>query len=69
MKVLKKETGQEITLMAIHSNRTVRLTTNYDVLDQQFKQYSKIEMSPTHWLAYEIDLRNNTVVSVCLPKL
>nr|XP_022900792.1 uncharacterized protein LOC111413892 [Onthophagus taurus] len=53
-------TGREISLTAIHSNRTVKFRTNYDMLDQQFKQHSHLELDPKVWLAYDIDLLNKT---------
>lgn len=56
------ETGQQIALTAIHSNRTVKFTTDYDVLDQCFKQASRLELSPTAWLEYKVDLLNQTTV-------
>lgn len=55
-------TGQQIDLVAIHSNRTVKFMTDYDVTDQHFKQHSKVELAPTAWLEYRLDLLNKTKV-------
>lgn len=55
-------TGQQIALVAIHSNRTVKFMTDYDVSDQRFKQHSKVELGPTAWLEYRLDLLNKTTV-------
>lgn len=55
-------TGQQIVLVAIHSNRTVKFMTDYDALEQQFKQHSKLELAPSAWLEYRLDLLNKTTV-------
>lgn len=55
-----RSSGQEITVIAIHSNRTVKLITNYDILEQKFKQNSRMELGPTAWIAYELDILNKT---------
>lgn len=57
-------TGKEIALTAIHSNHSVKLCTDYDVLDHQFKQHSKLELGPTVWIAYDLDIQNKTRVTV-----
>lgn len=54
--------GQELMLSATHSNRTVRLWTDYDVLDQEYKQHSRIELSPTVYIEYNVNLINKTIV-------
>lgn len=56
-------TGQQIALVAIHSNRTVKFMTDYDVSEQQFKQHSKVELGPTAWFEYRLDLLNKTTVT------
>lgn len=55
-------TGQQIALVAIHSNRTVKFMTDYDVSEQHFKQHSKAELGPTAWFEYRLDLLNKTTV-------
>ncbi|XP_069692884.1 uncharacterized protein Apoltp isoform X2 [Periplaneta americana] len=53
-------TGQEITLTAIHMNRTVRLKTDYDFLDHEFKQRSVLHLDPKSWASYDITIVNKT---------
>lgn len=55
-------TGKQVALMAIHSNRTVKLYADYDVFDYQFKQHSELQLGPTVWIAYDLDWLNKTVV-------
>lgn len=55
-------TGQQIALVAIHRNRTVKFMTAYDVSEQNFKQHSKVELGPTAWFEYRLDLLNKTTV-------
>ncbi|KAK5639713.1 hypothetical protein RI129_012205 [Pyrocoelia pectoralis] len=52
--------GKEISITAIHSNRTVKLWSDYKVLDQQFKQHSKVEFAPTVWVSYDLNIINKT---------
>ncbi|PNF28889.1 hypothetical protein B7P43_G03854 [Cryptotermes secundus] len=53
-------TGQEITLTAIHTNRTVRLKTDYDFLDHEFKQKTVIHLDPQSWASYDLTIVNKT---------
>ncbi|KAF5274562.1 hypothetical protein FQA39_LY07174 [Lamprigera yunnana] len=53
-------TGQEIFVTAIHSNRTIKFSSNYDVEGQQFKQHSRIELAPTVWVSYDLNVINKT---------
>lgn len=62
MNVRTTSTGRQFALTAIHSNRSVKLWTDYDVLDQQFKQHSRLELSPSNWIEYDLDLLNQTMV-------
>lgn len=62
MDVRTFETGQDITLAASHRNRTVKLWTTYDIRDRKLKHYSRLDLAPTVWLAYDIYLLNQTVV-------
>ena len=57
-------TGQQISLHANHSNRTVKFWAMYDILDQQFKQYSRLELDVNSWIAYNILLLNKTQVKL-----
>lgn len=58
-------TGQKYIGSATHLNRTVKLWMDYDVLSKQYKQHSRLELSPTIWIEYDLDLRNGTVVIKC----
>ncbi|KAK4871887.1 hypothetical protein RN001_016011 [Aquatica leii] len=53
-------TGKEMFLTAIHSNRTVKFWSDYDVVGRQFKQHSKIELAPTVWVSYDLSVINKT---------
>jgi hypothetical protein len=61
MNVRTSSTGRQIAFSATHSNRTVKLWTDYDVLEQQFKQHSRLELSSSAWIEYDLDLLNRTV--------
>ncbi|KAJ9580978.1 hypothetical protein L9F63_023839, partial [Diploptera punctata] len=58
--VRSTDTGQEITLTAIHMNRTVKLKTDYDFLDHEFKQRSVLHLDPHAWASYDITIVNKT---------
>ncbi|RZC38438.1 hypothetical protein BDFB_008454, partial [Asbolus verrucosus] len=62
MNVRTSSSGRQIAFSATHSNRTVKLWTDYDVLEQQFKQHSRLELSSSTWIEYDLDLLNRTVV-------
>lgn len=64
LNVSTTSTGKEIAMMARHVNRTVRIWTNYDVLDQEFKQHSRLELGPDAWISYDLSALNKTLVSV-----
>lgn len=55
-----RETGQDYKLVAIHPNRTVIFTSQYDYEDNTTKHKSKLELSPTVWLAYDWYVQNLT---------
>ncbi|KYB29704.1 hypothetical protein TcasGA2_TC031518 [Tribolium castaneum] len=61
MNVRTSSTGRQIAFSATHSNRTVKLYTDYDVLEQQFKQHSRLELSSSAWIEYDLLLLNKTV--------
>ncbi|KAH8395625.1 hypothetical protein KR222_003717 [Zaprionus bogoriensis] len=51
--------AQEFKFVAIHPNRTVVLTTNYeDVSAEVMRQHTKIELSKTAWVGYNLELGN-----------
>ncbi|XP_056647213.1 uncharacterized protein LOC130451874 [Diorhabda sublineata] len=76
--VLTKWSGQEYMLTAIHSNRVVKFWTDYDVLNEGYKQHSRIELSPTNWIEYDVKILNksldekfdaqNVVINVVYPR-
>lgn len=51
-------TGRQYKIIAIHPNRTVIFTSDYDYQDTKREQRSKLQLSPTHWIAYNLKLRN-----------
>lgn len=62
MSVRTSVSGRDITFSATHSNRTVKLWTDYEMLEQQFKQHSRIELDPSTWIEYDLSILNKTVV-------
>jgi hypothetical protein len=50
-------------ISAIHTNRTVRLKTDYDLLDHEFKQKSVLHLDPHSWASYDLTIVNKTTVS------
>lgn len=54
--------GQEHILKATHGNRTVKLWNDYDVLDREYRQHSRLELDPSTWIEYDITLVNKTTV-------
>ncbi|XP_046812149.1 apolipophorins [Lucilia cuprina] len=57
-----KINGQEFKIVAIHPNRTVVLTTNYEEdSEKMVKHRSKLELSQTAWIGYNLELSNYTV--------
>lgn len=55
--------GKEYTVTAIHGSKTVKLMADYNILDQIFKQHSRIELNPIHWLEYDLSIVNRTKVN------
>lgn len=59
-----KAGGEEFKVVVIHPNRTVILTTNYEeTFEKNIKHRSKLELSQTAWIGYNLELTNYTVVS------
>lgn len=54
------ETGQDFKVVAIHSNRTVIINSEYDNLDTKTKHNSKIQVAPDAWIGYNLILGNDT---------
>lgn len=53
-------TGQTIHLKAIHSNRTVQLKTDYQVLPGEFDQNTWLSLANDAWISYHINILNRT---------
>ncbi|CAG9760349.1 unnamed protein product [Ceutorhynchus assimilis] len=52
--------GQAYILTATHLNRTVILSADYSIQDQEYKQHSRLELSPSTWIEYDFSLINKT---------
>ncbi|XP_076760898.1 apolipoprotein lipid transfer particle [Xylocopa sonorina] len=57
-------TGQDVQLKAIHSNRTVQLKTDYQILPGEFDQTSWLSLADDVWLSYSINILNRTTEQV-----
>lgn len=55
--------GQEYKILAIHPNRTVTLTSDYDSQESSTRQRSKIQLAPKVWIDYNITMENRSNVS------
>ncbi|XP_055638867.1 uncharacterized protein LOC129776937 isoform X2 [Toxorhynchites rutilus septentrionalis] len=58
LQITSRDTGREYIITAIHPNRTVVLTADYDEKGDTIKQRSKLQLSPKRWIAYDIHLTN-----------
>lgn len=54
------ETGQAYKIIAIHPNRTVVITSDYDSHDTTINQKLKFLLSADKWIAYDFTLTNLT---------
>lgn len=57
------ETGQAYKIIAIHPNRTVVITSDYDLYNTTMNQNLKLELSTDLWIAYDFKLTNLTTAS------
>lgn len=57
------ETGQAYKIVAIHPNRTVIITSDYDSYDTTLNQKLKLLLSSDMWIAYDFMLKNLTDAS------
>ncbi|XP_034189232.2 apolipoprotein lipid transfer particle [Osmia lignaria lignaria] len=57
-------TGQNIHLKAIHSNRTVQLKTDYQVLPGEFDQNCWFSLAEDVWISYRVNILNKTTEEV-----
>lgn len=58
--------GQAYVVTATHLNRTVSLSADYSIQPQEYKQHSRLELSPKIWIEYDFSLINKTTVSKTL---
>ena len=47
-------------------DKTVKLKTDYDFLDHEFKQRSVLHLDPDAWASYDLTIVNKTTVSCFL---
>lgn len=57
------ETGQSYKIVAIHPNRTVIITSDYDSHDKSVNQKLKLLLSSDMWIAYDFKINNLTTSS------
>lgn len=58
--VTNRETGQEYKIVAVHPNRTVILTSDYDYQENTTKHRSKLQLAPNVWFGYDVMMENLT---------
>lgn len=54
------ETGQDYKIIAVHPNRTVILTSDYDYQNSTTKQKSKLQLDSNVWIGYDFKIQNLT---------
>lgn len=57
-------TGQDYKIVAIHPNRTVVFTSDYDFQERTTKTNSKLQLAQDIWISYNLMVENKT--QVCL---
>jgi len=63
-KIRTTHTGQNIQLKAMHSNKTVQLWTDYQVLPGEFDQNAWLSLAEDAWVSYHINIVNKTTESM-----
>ncbi|XP_011501595.1 PREDICTED: uncharacterized protein LOC105365190 [Ceratosolen solmsi marchali] len=63
-KIRTTHTGQEIQLTAVHSNRTVKFHTDFNILSGEFDQNSWFSLADDAWISYHINILNKTTNEV-----
>ncbi|XP_050082628.1 uncharacterized protein LOC126569520 [Anopheles aquasalis] len=58
--VLNKATGREYLVKAIHPNRTVVLTADFEQQGEVDRKQSRLELAPTVWIAFDLFLTNRS---------
>lgn len=59
-KIRTTHTGQDIHLKAIHSNKTIQLKTDYQVLPGEFDQNTWLSLAEDAWVSYHVNILNKT---------
>lgn len=54
------ETGQAYKVLAVHPNRTVVVTSDYDYQDSTTRYRSKLQLAQEIWIGYDLKLQNLT---------
>lgn len=55
-------TGKNLKLTAIHGQRTLTFANEYEAVDKELKQGSKITWAEDVWINYDIHVTNMTTV-------
>lgn len=61
--VQSSETGQAYKIVAIHPNRTVIVTSDFDYKDTTLNQRSKLLLATDMWIGYDFRLTNHTTLT------
>ncbi|XP_070169221.1 uncharacterized protein Apoltp isoform X2 [Polyergus mexicanus] len=59
-KIRTTHTGQDIHLKAMHSNKTIQLKTDYQVLPGEFDQNTWLSLAEDAWVSYHVNILNKT---------
>ncbi|XP_077295548.1 apolipoprotein lipid transfer particle [Arctopsyche grandis] len=54
--------GKQIKIMTIHGERTLRFQNNFELLEKELFQSSKLEWASDVWLQYDVFVQNKTIV-------
>ncbi|XP_063394239.1 uncharacterized protein LOC134679271 [Cydia fagiglandana] len=60
MDVFTYEAGKKLKLTAIHGNRTLTFENEYEAIDKELKQGSKIKWAADTWINYDLHVTNMT---------
>ncbi len=56
--VKTRDDGHDYEFLAIHPNRTIKITTKSERNDQNSNYRAKVELAPTVWMGYNLDIVN-----------
>ncbi|EZA49996.1 Apolipophorins [Ooceraea biroi] len=59
-KIRTTHTGQNIQLKAMHLNKTIQLSTDYEVLPGEFDQKTWLSLAEDAWVSYHVNILNKT---------